>query len=239
MPPVVSDSATVLRELLSERPSFHGAAGEHQWSLADDVMWWLFYALESTDVTLETGCGYSTIIFALKRTRHTVISPMAHEHRRIQVWGVAHNVNFSDIKFVAERSEETLPQLGGGALDLVLIDGWHAFPAPMVDWLYTCRRLTPGGRVIVDDTQIRSCRMLCDFLSAEEGRWRLERRFRRTDVFQKLDAPMFAGDWRSQAWGANPILNWRDRWSLGIRPRLVKQLDALPQLKRVKKVFRK
>jgi len=121
-------------------------------------------------VEMETGSGYSTIIFALKGTRHTVISPSAHEHMLIRDWSAAHDVDLSKVTFVAERSESVLPMLNGDKLDLVLIDGWHAFPVPMIDWLYTSRWLTTGGRVVVDDTRIRSCRILCDFLRAERGR---------------------------------------------------------------------
>jgi hypothetical protein len=125
---------------------------------------------------------------------------MADEHELIRDWSAAHNVDLSDVTFLAERSELILPMFNGGKLDLVLIDGWHGFPVPIVDWLYTARWLTTGGRVVIDDTKIRSCRILCDFLRAEEGRWRLERAFRHTDVFQRLDAPIFEEDWKSQAW---------------------------------------
>ena len=238
---VVADlnPTSTIRLLLQERPAFHGLAGENRWSLADDVLLWLFDALTPTDVTLETGCGYSTIIFALKQTKHTVISPIVEEHRRIQDWGLSHNVDFSNVEFVAEKSEVALPHFDCGPLGVVLIDGWHAFPAPMVDWFYACRQLKTGGYVVIDDTQIRSCRILCDFLSAEKGRWKIERRFKRTDVFRRLSFPMFEGDWRSQTWGSSPCFSWRDYWSERFRPGFVKGIDTVPGLKQALLKFRR
>jgi hypothetical protein len=203
----VVNSRDVAQSLLSERPKFHGAAGECDWSLRPSVLWWLYDILKPTDVTLETGSGYSTIIFALKGTRHTVISPRAHEHTLIRDWSAAHNVDLSKVTFLAERSESALPMFNGGKLDLVLIDGSHAFPAPIIDWLYTSRWLATGGRVVVDDTQIRSCRILCDFLRAEQGRWNFERRITYTDIFQRLDAPLLDVGWEDQPWQSKPILD--------------------------------
>jgi hypothetical protein len=39
-------------------------------------------------------------------------------------------------------------------LDLVLIDGDHAFPASFIDWYYTAEQVKLGGYVIVDDTNL-------------------------------------------------------------------------------------
>jgi predicted O-methyltransferase YrrM len=83
--------------------------------------------------TLETGCGYSTIIFALKGMRHTVISPIFEEHQRIGEWCDANEIDLSNVEFKLGRSEDLLPALKPEPLDLVLIDGWHAFPAPFLD----------------------------------------------------------------------------------------------------------
>jgi predicted O-methyltransferase YrrM len=227
----------IFEKLLAESPSFHGVEGRNQWSLAMDIMCWLFEAVQDGDHTLETGCGYSTLIFAMKGAHHTVISPVAEEHRRIVEWGEAHGVNFSRVTFLASKSEEVLPRWNG-PLDLVLIDGWHAFPAPFIDWFFTCQKLAVRGRMIVDDTQIRACRILRDFLEEEKGRWELERRFERTDVFRKLKAEVFAGDWNSQPYGARSILNWRARYQMQIRPWLSRTIRAVPFLQHCVKKMR-
>jgi hypothetical protein len=195
-------------------------------------LWWLFDTLKPTDATLETGCGFSTIIFALKGTRHTVISPIKHEHKLIRDWSAANGVDLSRVTFLAEKSESVLPIWNDGALDLVLIDGFHGFPVPMVDWLYTSRWLTTGGLVVVDDTQIRTCGILCDFLRAEEGRWTLAREFDHTDVFRRLDAPLLDDDWNAQPWAFQATLDRVERRPIA-RPSPAGLLDAFPSMKRL------
>ncbi|MDZ4401092.1 class I SAM-dependent methyltransferase [Prosthecobacter sp.] len=216
------------RELLTESPCLHGEDGQNQWSLAQEVMDWLTENVRPGDRTLETGCGYSTLIFAMAGAQHTVISPIPEEHDHIRRWGLAHGVDFSKVTFIAAKSEDVLPNFGPEPLDLVLIDGWHAMPAPFIDWFFTCTKLAVGGRVMVDDTQILPCRILREFLEQETGRWSLERRFKRTDVFRKLKEQMFEGDWRDQPWGARPILTLADYFRLIVRPTLVRGLRRLP-----------
>lgn len=222
----------IFDKLLSDAPTLHGVDGGNQWSLAPDIMRWLFDHVKDGDHTLETGCGYSTLVFAMKGAYHTVISPVSEEHERIKAWGEANGIDFSRVTFIAQKSEDVLPQWQG-RLDIVLIDGWHAFPAPFIDWFFTCQKLAVGGRMIVDDTQIRACRILRDFLSAEAGRWELEQRFERTDVFRKISETVFAGDWNSQPYGAKPILNLRARYQMQWRPglsKIIRNVPVLPQL---------
>lgn len=226
----MSDLNHIFQALKRENPAFHGPGGKYHWSLSDDVLQWLFETVAEGQRTLETGCGYSTLIFALKGAEHTVISPVAEEHQRIRSWGEAHGVDFSKVRFVAAKSEDVLPKLGPEPLDIVLIDGWHAFPAPFIDWFFTCSKLAVGGRMIVDDTQILACRVLRDFLEKEAGRWSLECRFNRTDIFRKLQEQMFEGDWREQPWGEMPVLSLRDRFHLHMRPRLALATSKIPRL---------
>lgn len=71
-------------------------------------------------------------------------------------------------------------------LDLVLIDGDHAFPSPFIDWYYTADRINKGGYVIVDDTQLSTGRILHDFLCLEKKRWKLHRVIGKTSIFKKM-----------------------------------------------------
>jgi hypothetical protein len=228
----------VLDDLLREYPSFHGPDGSFQWSLGQDALRWLLDATNRGDRTLETGCGYSTVLFAAKGACHTVISPLSEEHRRIREWSEGHGVGLSSVTFMAQKSENVLPFASSEPLDLVLIDGWHAFPAPFLDWFFTCQKLVVGGRMVIDDTQIHSCRILRNFLELESGRWKLEGRFGRTDVFRKLRSELFEGDWRSQPWGSKPLIPVTDRLRTQVRPQLVKFVAAIPGLKRALKTLR-
>jgi hypothetical protein len=181
------------------------------WKLADDVLHWLDRNVQRGQRTLETGCGYSTILFALKGTRHTVISPIVEEHQRIRQWCKANGIDLSNVEFKLGRSEDLLPALKPEPLDLVLIDGWHAFPAPFLDWFFTAKGLVINGYVLVDDTQLKTPRILRDFLETEQGRWELVTRFKRTDIFRKVSRDVFIGEWHTQPYGAKPYLSIQDR----------------------------
>jgi hypothetical protein len=79
-------------------------------------------------------------------------------------------------------------------LDIVIIDGDHSFPIPFIDWYYTADRIKKDGYVVVDDTQIITCRILSDFLSKEKGRWELAHEFANTSVFRKVTEKSVLGE---------------------------------------------
>src|SRR5262249_50238627 len=68
---------------------------------------------------------------------------------------------------VVSRSQDYLPTAELPRLDLVLVDGDHAFPAPFVDWYYASARLKVGGLMIVDDIQIATGGILAAFLAVQ------------------------------------------------------------------------
>ncbi len=53
--------------------------------------------------TLETGCGYSTIVFALWGCWHDVISPWPEEHERISDWCWTHGASSETVTYVPDR----------------------------------------------------------------------------------------------------------------------------------------
>lgn len=104
------------------------------------------------------------------------------------------------------HSQAVLPAQEEEALDFVLIDGAHAFPLPLIDWYYTARRLRLGGLMMVDDTHIRSGKILTDFLESEVDRWRLAERRPSLAMFEKVGEPTIpAGDWPEQPYSAHPV----------------------------------
>lgn len=185
------DTARIFHTLLGERPKFHGRedAGTAHHAIADDVLKWIFKNLEPGNVTLETGCGYSTIVFALAGGRHTVISPFPQEHRLLEEWCTSHGVSTGNLEFIAETSQDAVPRVGNEKepqLDMVLIDGDHAFPAPFIDWYYTADRIKRGGYLLVDDTHLVTGKILKEFLLAENMRWKCRVEIGKTAVFEKI-----------------------------------------------------
>jgi len=221
------------RKLFTERPNFHGRATILQnWQLPDDVLEWLDMHVRPGQRTLETGCGYSTVLFALKGARHTVISPTVEEHERIRGWCEVNEIDVSNLDFKLSRSEELLPVMEPEPLDLVLIDGSHAFPAPIVDWFFTAKRLVVNGYIIVNDTDLKAVRILRDFLEREQGRWDLVARFKRTDIFRKVSRDLFVGEWHTQPYCAKPRLR------ILMRTKFVAVMKLFPPLYRACKAVR-
>jgi len=188
-----------LNTLLRQKPRFHGRenAGTADYSISDKVLRWISQNSEPRGVTLETGCGYSTVVFSLVSSRHTVISPFPQEHELIKKWCLALEHSPDNIEFIASFSQDVVHTPGdreGPDLDTVLIDGDHAFPAPFIDWYYTADRIKRGGLLIVDDTQLVTGKILRDFLLAETKRWKCLVEIGKTAVFQKTtDAPAAKG----------------------------------------------
>ncbi len=173
---------------------------EEAWPLSPDVLRWVAETLPDGAATLETGCGYSTMVFAICGARHVAIAPDYRQHGRIREWCAAHGVPTEALRLVDARSQDVLPGMELPPLDLVLIDGCHAFPAPCLDWYYTAEKLKPGGYLIVDDCQLVTGRMLADFLAEEHGRWELVRWFGKTALFRKTTTePVVEGlEWTDQ-----------------------------------------
>jgi predicted O-methyltransferase YrrM len=202
------DPESILQKLLRERPPFHGA-GETvtSWQIDDQVLCWLFDNVREGWATLETGCGYSTVAFAVKGARHTVVSPSPREHQRIQAWCADQGISTEHLTFIADGSQRVLPALKPDPLDLALIDGCHAVPYPMIDWFYVAERLKVGGHVIVDDTHLRSGKDLQVFLESERERWKLGRQFTDTVTFTKLVPNVIEGiEWIHQPYCQRPAV---------------------------------
>jgi hypothetical protein len=102
------------------------------------------------------------------------------------------------VTFHIGLSQEVLPGLDPRPLDLVLIDGAHGFPYPILDWWFLAPRLRVGGLLIVDDAYLPPVGVLVDFLRAQAA-WEVTARpGRRTVVFRKLAEAEPGADWSGE-----------------------------------------
>ena len=162
---------------------------------------YLLDAVQPNMRTLETGAGISTLIFAMGGSQHIAVAPWNDEMDEFRKYGAALGIDTSRIEFVASPSEKYLPTMTTAELDIVFIDGKHAFPWPVLDWYYTADRLKVGGLMMIDDTQIRSVGMLSEFLKSDSPRWQfVETAGERTDVFRKLAPSVHDVAWHEQPW---------------------------------------
>ncbi len=186
-----------LQDLLTDSPKLHGG-GTISWGLSYEVLSYINEHANETFRTLETGAGLSTILFALKGTEHTCILPDKDIIDRIAEYCAQKQISLQKVNFVLDISENALPRLELTALDLVLIDGRHGFPAPFIDWYYTAPALKLKGTLIIDDTQLWTGDVLKRFLLSEPE-WKLKQEFSsRACVFVKLAEGSESKEWCDQ-----------------------------------------
>jgi len=142
------------------------------------------------------------VIFAARGAKHTAISPVADEHERIRRYCAEHGIASENVRFIAESSHTAL--LNGWKaepLDIVLIDGAHSFPFPVLDWTYTAPHLKVGGMMMVDDAYQPAVNVLARYLRSDPG-WQLEIvPGHRTPVFRKLTDAAMSFNWDDHALG--------------------------------------
>lgn len=216
-------SRDLLTKILSEAPKFHHGDTETRqrisrensslrgstlqsisedsaacYGIHPDLAYFLFDSVSEKSQTLETGSGISSLAFALRGSRHIAVTPSTDEVANIRRYAACNQISLDRVEFVIEPSDRFLPRCEATDLDLVLIDGKHAFPWPILDWFFTADKLKVGGLVILDDLQMSSVSLLGDFPS-EDPRWRCVRQFgRRTLVMKKVSGPIHDVSWHMQ-----------------------------------------
>lgn len=189
-----------LNDVLNAPPLPHedSKGGHMVMGLTERALRFIDEHVDESSATLETGCGLSTAVFALKRSRHTVIAPAPREFEITKAYCRDRGIPTEQINFITEPSQTALPALELPPLDLVLIDGGHGFPTPYIDWFYTAGKLKKGGFLIVDDVCLWSCQILRDFL-AQQPHWEFIDEYEgRTTVFRKLEDGSEWLEWTQQ-----------------------------------------
>jgi hypothetical protein len=191
---------TLIEQLLVDRPAFHAwpDGTPANWSVAPDALRFLSDLVRPGMNTLETGAGQTTVAFAAGGANHVSVTPDVAQAQKIQAYLESRGVNAA-VRFIHESSDEALPSGKGipERLDIVLIDGAHRFPFPMLDWYYTQARVPVGGMVVVDDYRMPSVRILYDFLDGEEE-WELVKAFEVTAFFRRVKETVGVWDWADQ-----------------------------------------
>jgi hypothetical protein len=188
------------RALVAKMPAFHASPlGElFSFPLPDDVLDYIAGLTNERTCSLETGLGASTIVFTAQQSRHFCITPAADEIERITDFFHANGVDCDHVTFEPDYSEFALPRMDLPQLDVVLIDGRHGFPAPMLDWYYTGKYLKVGGALIVDDVDLWPVQQLIEYLSSSPS-WSVDRIFSRTIAYRRLAAGDERAEWTDQA----------------------------------------
>jgi predicted O-methyltransferase YrrM len=187
-------------QLRREPPGLH-AGGAEYWGLAWDALAWLEREVRPGMTTLETGSGASTLVFAAAGADHESVTPAADEEERFRAECERRGIDGSHVTFRIGLAHEVLPTLDGRPLDLVLIDGAHGFPYPVLDWWLVAERVKIGGRVLIDDAYMPPVRALVDGLRAQR-QWVVEDAASfRTAVVRKVANGLPSFDWEGERIG--------------------------------------
>lgn len=185
--------------------------------------------------SVETGSGGSTLLFSHLSDHHTVFA--------LDSGNSITNVRQSQllrpdvVTFVEGPTQVTLPRYPFvEKLQLVLIDGPHAYPFPDLEYYFLYPHLATGALLIIDDIHIRTVHNLFEFLR-RDAMFRLDEVFRTTAFFTRTEAPTFDpfGDgWWLQNWNAKPLFRYlwkRKLWNLLPTPIAQRLSRACPLLR--------
>jgi hypothetical protein len=193
-----------VERLLADRPNLHAwaATGEPtSWAVNADVLRYMEKRLKPGMQTIETGAGYTTVLFGMKGCQHTCVTPASNEADAIQAY-LAKVGATPTIDWVLQPSDRALPQLTSLAdIQFAFIDGAHRFPLPQIDFHYIEPAIVVGGLLGVDDCNMPSVKVLCDFLDGEEE-WRRTDTIGGTAFYVRTKETVIVSDWKGQKMNA-------------------------------------
>lgn len=184
-----------VRSIMADPPAVHGGAPGGVWATDEPCYEFLWENVKPGDSTAETGCGVSTAVIAARGARHTSVFLAYEEGAIFEGWAAQRKLDLSKVTLLSGGSEAVLPGLALGLLDLVLIDGNHGFPFPVLDWFYMCRFLKQDGLLVVDDCQIAGVQRLLEYLDHDPN-WRLQSQRPKWRVYRRADSgTLVRGHW--------------------------------------------
>jgi predicted O-methyltransferase YrrM len=187
---------SLTEELRSAPPGLHGRS--EFWGLAWEALAFLERTVRPGMATLETGAGASTIVFAAAGAEHEAVTPSQHEADRILAECERRGISTGTLTFRIGSSAEILRDWEPRELDLVLVDGAHAFPYPTLDWWYLAPHLKAGGLMLLDDAYMPPVGAVLDHLRHSDA-WRIEPPVSfRTAVARKLADETIDGEWKGR-----------------------------------------
>ncbi|MGH9187321.1 MAG: class I SAM-dependent methyltransferase [Acidimicrobiales bacterium] len=201
MTATVAERLAIVDRLLAEPPVVHPMDPSDEpvmgvWSSEPDCYRFIAERCPPGTRTLETGSGLSTALFAALEADHVCVTPGPQEAERLLRYCDDHGIAADRLTFMVESSHKALPRLTD-ELDLILIDGSHAFPMPALDWFYAGTLLRSGGMAIIDDLQLPAVKILIHFIE-RDPRWEQVARTAKWAAFRRLSSGDLSEEWTSQ-----------------------------------------
>jgi hypothetical protein len=171
-------------------------AGGTSYAIGRAVLRYLAALPRSPGASVETGCGYSTVVLANVFATHVSVNPDLSSNRLVREFTERH-CGPTGLRHVEVSSDQGLPKLAaeGCRFDLALIDGNHSHPFPLLDFHYMDTMLNVGGLLLIDNTEIDAVQELTEYLEFEPA-YRTERLIGNCAVYRKVAARRLG--WKSQ-----------------------------------------
>lgn len=193
------DIAALLRELEGLPPDWHGSGLITVAALRGIAR----HASAGVTSSAETGSGRSSLLLSHLSDDHTIFSvDGAGSLTRVRTSPLLRR---QTVRIVEGPSQMTLPEFRPRRpLELVLLDGSHAYPVPEVDYFHLYPHLAVGGLLIIDDIHIPTIRNMFRFLK-EDAMFVLLEVAGHTAFFRRTDSETFDrlfGNWFEQGYNA-------------------------------------
>lgn len=194
--PDPADVGGALENQFTGGPREVAGAGGTSYAIESGVLRYLAGLPATNWSSVETGCGYSTVVFAKVCATHWCVNPDLTSNRLVRDF-VAEHLGTTGLEHVEQSSDQALPALAarGIQVELALIDGNHSHPFPILDFHYMDQMLVRGGLLLIDNTEIDAVQELTDYLELEPA-YEIDRLIGNCAVYRKVGDRTFG--WRSQ-----------------------------------------
>ena len=198
-----AERLAIVDRLLADPPVVHPMDRSSRpamgvWSTEASAYRFIAERCDEASRTLETGLGLSTALFAALGCEHTCVTGSWDEVERLRTYCDLKGFDTAHVRFEAGGSHAALPRmLDDGELDLVLVDGGHGYPTPILDWFYAGYRLRPGGVALIDDVHLPAVRSLLQFLD-RDPRWPALERNDKWHAYERRSSGPLVEDWTDQ-----------------------------------------
>ncbi len=181
------DLSEILAEIIETSPSLHSAT-----TFPSEVLTAIarHASRRAIQHSAETGSGASTLLFSHFSEHHTVFAFDGGS-------GSVRNVKSSSllreniVRFVEGPTQRTLPkQQFDEKLQVVLLDGPHAYPFPDLEYYFLYPHLDAGALLILDDIHIPTINRLFQFLR-RDAMFDLDEVVHTTAFFTRTNTPTF------------------------------------------------
>lgn len=211
MPVEPVDRLAVVEQILDDPPVVHpmgvadGQARMGVWATEPSCYRFLAERCPPGTRTLETGSGLSTVLLAALGADHICCTAGREEADRVLEHCRTRGIDASGLRFEVGSSHHTLPPLeaAGTPRDIVLVDGSHAFPLPVIDWFYAAALLGSGGILVVDDLNLPAVGVLVRFLD-RDPRWRSVAGSKKWRAWERTTTGTLSEDWTEQPFYRSP-----------------------------------